>query len=273
MHEPTSTPPHHPTTRGRQVPLWVAVLVVFGAVVVTAVITTGFTTALEVAREDAIADDAVTIFRLKVDRDRNDILAASDVEAIEIPRDYIDVFGLDAVRESPTVVGQPAVGTGMVLSTSVRKGELLRDGMFSQNENNRMGLDLEPGHRLFTLPINTENQPPHLAPDDYVDLYANVLRRTGTQAVLVMERVPVRLVNSPRIDTSSGSPQSRSDRYDKITIEIDREQVQQLADIQSRVAGNEFIVVICGPSEGPATIHTLEEGTVNPEVLTLLGLN
>lgn len=273
MHEPTSTPPHHPTTRGRQVPLWVAVLVVFGAVAVTAVMTGAFSLIVASSLYAEAPEETETFFRLKVDRERSDILRAGDLETVEIPRDYIDAFGTDVIRESPSVVGQPAGGVERMFTTTARKGEILRDGMFYRSTDNRLGIDLAPGSRLFALPINTNNQPPNLAPDDYVDIYANVMRRTGTQAVLVMQRVQVRLVGGRILLRGDNTEEHHGVRYGSITVEVDRSQVQQLADIQSRVSGNEFFVVICGPGEGPATIHTLEEGAVNPEVLALLGLD
>ena len=177
----------------------------------------------------------------------------------------------DAIRESREIAGTPAGGFPRQFTISAKQGEIIRDSMFLRDNSGRLGLDLSPGNRLFALPVNTDNQPPNLSPDDYIDVYANVLRRTGSQAVLVMERVQVRLVGNRVVQSGADSSRSRSVKYGSITVEVDRSEVQKLADIQTRIAGNEFIISVRSPGERQLVLE--EEATVNPDVMEMLGLD
>ena len=223
-------------------------------------------------RAQATAQETENFFRLTVDRDRGDELKSGDVEIISIPKSFIRAFGTDAIREDPTTVGIPVGGFNKrMFSVSARAGEIIRASMFIRDNTNRLGVDLRPQQRLVALPVNTENQPPNLAPDNYVDVYANVGQRNGSKAVLVMEQVQVRFVGSRIIEAGADSSRSRNVKYGSITIEVHRSEVQKLADIQTRIAGNEFLVVVRGPNDEVFTDDT-EPGLVRDEILELLRL-
>lgn len=243
-------------------------VIIAGVVALVAVILMNVYVELRAAAD---AEDTETFFRLKVDRQRNDILTDRDVETVEIPRSQVKAFGTDAIRESSDRANVPAGGYERQFTISAKTGEIIRDSMFLRDNSGRLGLDLDPGNRLFALPVNTDNQPPNLSPEDYVDVYANVMRRTGTQSMLVMERVQVRLVGNRIVESGANSSSSRSVKYGNITVEVNRSEVQKLADIQTRIAGNEFVIVVRGPGDRQMTLE--EEAMVNPDVMDMLGLD
>ncbi|XAL99288.1 hypothetical protein OT109_17115 [Phycisphaeraceae bacterium D3-23] len=225
-------------------------------------------------RAKANSEDTENFFRLTVDRDRGDELSPGDVEMIAIPKSYIRAFGTDAIREDPATVGIPNGGYAKrTFSVSARAGEVIRDGMFIRESTNRLGIDLERGRRLVALPVNTDNQPPNLAPDDYVDIYANVMRRTGTESIVVMERVQVRLVGSRVVESGADSSRSRNVKYGSITIEVARDEVAKLANLQTRIAGNEFLIVVRAGIDRTLLDGAEEEGVVRDEILEMLGLD
>ena len=219
-------------------------------------------------RAKADAERTVTFFELRVDRERGDVLKPKDVRAVQIPRRYLQAFGSDALKEDAGVAGQPAGGFGRAFSVSARKGEILRDSMFIRNTSNRYGLDIKDGNRLVTLPIQTHSQIPVLSPDDFVDIYVNV----NQQAVLVMERVQVRLVGRRIVESGDGARRTPNKRYDTITIEVAQDQVQLLENIKRQVTGNTFIVSMRGPSDRELTL-AVDPATVSPEIVTILDLD
>ncbi|MFI4859451.1 MAG: RcpC/CpaB family pilus assembly protein [Phycisphaerales bacterium JB063] len=246
-------------------------VMIAGVVAVVAVILVNVYVEL---RAKANAEDTEHFFRLTVDRERGDDLSPGDFEMIDIPKSYIRAFGTDAIREDPTRAGIPAGGyEKRKFSVSARAGEVLRDGMFIRESTNRLGIDLRPGRRLVALPVNTENQPPNLAPDDYIDIYANVMRRSGTQSVVVMERVQVRLVGSRVVEAGADSSRSRNVKYGSITIEVDRDEVAKLANLQTRIAGGEFLVVVRAGIDRTLLDGDEEEGVVRDEIMEMLGLD
>ncbi|MEM9416097.1 MAG: RcpC/CpaB family pilus assembly protein [Planctomycetota bacterium] len=225
-------------------------------------------------RAKANAEDTENFFRLTVDRERGDDLSLGDFEMIAIPKSYIRAFGTDAIRESPDTAGDIAGGhEKRKFSVSARAGEILRDSMFIRESTNRLGIDLRPGRRLVALRVNTDNQPPNLAPDDYVDIYANVTRRSGTQSIVVMERVQVRLVGSQIVEAGADSSRSRNVKYGSITIEVDRDEVAKLANLQTRIAGNEFLIVVRAGIDHTLLDGEEEGGVVRDEIMELLGLD
>ncbi len=223
-------------------------------------------------RAKADAERTVTFFELRVDRERGDELQDRDVQPVQIPARYLEAFGTDAIKEDVERSGVPAGGYNRTFSVAARKGEILRDSMFIRNTSNRFGLDIANGNRLVTIPISTSNQPPSLSPDDFVDLYANVNRRTGAEAVLVMERVQVRMVGSRIVETGADTSSTRGVKYGNITIEIANPEFTKLANIQSRVSGNQFFIAVRDPADRAITLD-VEPGTVNPDIMDMLGLN
>lgn len=120
--------------------------------------------------------------------------------------------------------------------------------------------------RSVTLPISLTNQPSNLRPNDYVDVYAYVHRRTGQEAVMVVTRVQVRQVGGRVLDGDN----PRNARYGILTIELPRSEAAQMTDIQSRVAGNQFHIVFHDPDS--RIITDLKPEQINPELLRMLGL-
>lgn len=223
-------------------------------------------------RAKASALNTENFFKLKVDRDRGDELTSKDVQMIAIPVNMIQAFGTDAVKEDNATAGMPAGGyAGRIFSVSAQEGEILRYSMFVRGTSDRLGIDLAPGRRLFTIQVDSKNQPPNLAPDDYIDLYANIQRRTGTQSMVIMEKVQVRMVGNRVIESGADASQTRNVKYGTITVEVDQSEVRKLADLLTRVAGNQFTVVIRGASDNRLQLE--QRATVNPEVLDMLGLD
>lgn len=224
-------------------------------------------------RASAQAEKTVTYYRLRVDRDRGDELKPGDVESIKIPEMYMDAFSADALPEDRTSPGQPVGGFGnRFFSISARAGEVLRDSMFIRNTSNRFGLDIDKGNRLVTIPISTANQPPSLSPDDFIDVWAYVNRRTGAEAVLVMERVQVRLVGNRIIESGSDVSETRTVKYGNITLEIRNAEFPKLANIQSRVQGQQFFIAVRDPGDRTLTLD-VEAGVANPDIMDMLQLN
>lgn len=223
-------------------------------------------------RASASALNTQNFFKLRIDRDRGDALAPNDVEMVAIPVSFIRAFGNDAIKESNTRPGTPSGGfEERTFSVTAKKGEIIRFSMFIQENYNRIESNLKPGQRLFALPVSTENQPPNLSADDFVDVYANVNRRSGSQSILIMERVQVRNVGNQVAQQGQDTSRTRSVAYGSITIEVAQAEIPKLNNLQTRIAGNQFIVVVRGASDNALTLD--EPATVNPEVLELLGLD
>jgi Flp pilus assembly protein CpaB len=128
-------------------------------------------------------------------------------------------------------------------------------------------VELAAGHRAIPIPVSKETAPPFLEPGMMVDINATLTppgRKTETR--LIMERVRVIAVGG----RTQAAPDSRSRSYNTITVEVTPEESRALSTIRRYAEEERYEIVYRDSGE---TRIEIESGTIDPEVLRLLGLD
>jgi len=115
--------------------------------------------------------NAHTVWVASSEIEAGSVISATDIESLQLPAAAIPI---DATTDDPT---------GLRLSDSVTRGEILRDGRVASNDAGPVAALLQPGNRGLTLQINEGSV---LEIGDRVELLALVGGRTLADAAEVI---------------------------------------------------------------------------------------
>ncbi len=212
-----------------------------------------------------VAADMIVVYKLNRSVEPGDKLRDRDVTPLRIPRTLQETYveGLGAITRD-------ALGNqiGQEFKRFAKSSSLLTFELFTRAGGGPGG-DVQPreGMRSLTIPVNSEWTPRTLDPNDLVDISA-VLSIPGqrTQDVLIMERVRVLGVGD-RLIGSSDSGRRRS--LSTVTIETKPSEKSALVTIGRYAVDEEFILAERNQTD---TDIQIDSGSVNPEVLRMLGI-
>jgi len=221
-------------------------------------------------RAKATAEGTIPLFRLKIDKKDGDELRPDDIEIVYIPTRFKEAFGGDVL---PMENGEPLGGYSRFFQHDVKLGQVLTHSMFSTDVGSTIAAEAERNHRLFTIKVDSRNQPPNLGPGDFVDVYAYFIDRRGSAATLVIERVKVLTVGDRITQSGDGSSSSTQNTYGNISIQLPVALVAPMMTIQKHAEAEEFNIALRNRDDhGSTLVEGAELSDINPEVLQKFGL-
>lgn len=213
-----------------------------------------------------VSEDMMTLYQLNRSVEPGDKLRERDVTPTQVPRSlretYIEKLHCITSEDLTLKIGETFEQYGA-------SGEFLTFDLLTPRSNAaRSAVQPAQGKRSLTIPVDSDWTPRTLAPDDYVDISA-VLNIPGrrTQDVLIMERVRVLGVGDRFIGSTDTGGRTRNSNT--ITIEVTAAEKSALVTIGRYAVNEEFILAERNKKDREETI---DNASVNPEVLKLLGI-
>lgn len=209
--------------------------------------------------------NTITVYKLNRSVEPGQTLRREDVSEIKIPAQYEEVYveGMGAITDKAL-----SVQADRKFQRYANTSALLTWELFTRpGQGGAEAVNLADGHRAVPIPVSTETAPAFLEPGMTVDINATLTppgRKTET--MLIMERVRVIAVGG----RTQPAPDGRNRSYNTITIEVTPEESRALSTIQRYAEDEQFQILYRDSGD---TAIEIESGTVNPDVLRLLGLD
>ncbi len=192
--------------------------------------------------------ETITVYTLRTVYDRREQFDIKDVRPIKIPQTLEEQMKmLGAIRDEEQLSNY----NNKAFARTTRENELLIASMFLDYTGDNLEAWIDPGNRLLSIDVRSDNAPGPLRPDGAVDLYGTFLVDGVPRTVAVIKNVRVVALGAYYNPAESdGESRGPIRGYRSITIELPEKDVEPFLNVMRAAE-----ITASGPTSSGGYLH------------------